>query len=84
MAIVNKTIRIAVAINEFGQWAAWGRWNMRDDANMEEANGNVDQDGPQACYFVEVDIPVPSPQVLAAVLKDQTVAQVVDYKKPVK
>jgi len=80
----TNRIRIAVAINEFGQWAAWGRWDMRDSDNMNEANGNVGQDGPQACYFVEVDVPVPTCHILEAVLKDTTVTQVVDHKEPPK
>ncbi len=60
---INK-VRIAVAINDFGQWAAYGRWDMRDEASMTEANSNVAQDGPLACYFVEVDIPVPTYETL--------------------
>lgn len=76
----TNRIRIAVAINEFGQWAAWGRWDMRDESNMNEANGNVGQDGPQACYFVEVDIPVPTYETIQAGLKEQQ-PKVVDYKE---
>lgn len=64
---INK-VRIAVSINEFGQWAAYGRWDMRDDVNMEEANGNVSHDGPLACYFVEVEIPVPTHQQIQGIL----------------
>ena len=37
----TNRVRIALAINEFGQWAAYGRWDTRDDNAMEEANGNV-------------------------------------------
>lgn len=72
MAINGPTnrIRIAVSINEFGQWAAWGRWDMRDEANMNEANGHVSQEGPHACYFVEVDVPVPTHGILQGTLKD--------------
>lgn len=79
----TNRIRIAVSINDFGQWAAWGRWDMRDEANMEEANGHVGQDGPLACYFVEVDVPVPTYELLQAALKDQQ-PKVVDYKEPKK
>lgn len=61
--LTNK-IRIAVAINEFGQWAAYGRWDMRDESNMNEANGGIGQDGPQACYFIEVEVPVPTYETL--------------------
>lgn len=70
MAVNGPTnrVRIALAINEFGQWSAYGRWDTRDDNAMEEANGNVSQDGPQANYFIEVDVPVPTRQILEAAL----------------
>lgn len=59
--MLNK-IKIAVSINEFGQWAAYGRWDLRDNAVMEEANGAVSHDGPHACYIVELEVPVPTTQ----------------------
>lgn len=73
-----KRVRIALAINEFGQWAAWGRWDMRDESNMNEANGNVGREGPQACYFLEVDVPVPDYPTLAASLDGD--GKVIDYR----
>jgi hypothetical protein len=79
----SNKVRIAVAINEFGQWAAYGRWDVREDEAMEEANGNVGQDGPQACYFVEVEVPVPHRQILEGHLA-QDGAKVVEYKAPPK
>ena len=76
--------RIAIAINEFGQWAAWGRWDMRDGDSLNEANGNVGQDGPQACYYIDVEVPIPKPEVLQAVINIGEPVKVVDYKEPEK
>lgn len=80
--MAKRTVRIAVAINEFGQWAAFGRHDMKDDASMEEANGNINQEGPQACFFIEVDIPIPTCELFNGFVRQDEQIKVVNHKKP--
>jgi hypothetical protein len=57
-------VRIAVAMNEFGQWAAYGEYATGDDEMKQEAYGHVPLDSAIAFYFVEADIPLPLPQTV--------------------
>lgn len=59
--MLNK-VRIAVAMNEYGQWAAYGEYQTQDATAKEEALGHVPQgDCAVGVYFVEADIVPPQP-----------------------
>ena len=59
-------VRIAVAMNEFGQWAAYGEYKTQDETAKNEALANVPQgDCAVGVYFVEAEIVPPKPLVVA-------------------
>lgn len=62
--MLNK-VRIAVAMNEFGQWAAYGEYQTQDETARNEALANVPQDDcAVGVYFVEAEIVPPKPIVV--------------------
>lgn len=62
--MLNK-VRIAVAMNEFGQWAAYGEYKTQDETAKNEALANVPQgDCAVGVYFVEAEIVPPKPIVV--------------------
>ncbi len=69
MAKAEK-IRIAVAINEEGNWFAYG---FKGCQSWKEATECFDMlDGVEARYWVEVEIPIPElePEVIFGEVKD--------------
>lgn len=58
-------VRIAVAMNEFGQWAAYGEYQTQDETARNEALANVPQgECAVGVYFVEAEIVPPKPIVV--------------------
>ena len=58
-------VRIAVAMNEYCDWCAFGGSEWRDDDSMaNEAFNEVSESRSQRCFFVEADIPVPEPETI--------------------
>jgi len=53
-------VTIAIAINEDGEWYAWGgsQWDKDDAKN--EVEGQVCD--PHVVHFIEAEVPLPTPQ----------------------
>lgn len=59
-------IQIAVAINENGDWCAFGSSDICDEDCRQEAMDNVPADGRMimnVCY-VEADVPLPKVEII--------------------
>lgn len=56
-------VRIAVAVNERGEWHAFGG-DFEDDWAMDEAVANVSEDVRVAEHFIEADVPIPEPSTI--------------------
>ena len=67
--MLNK-VRIAVVVNEFGQWTAYGKWDARDDDAMNKASGDFPPDASIGCYIVEADVPLPKYDEIKGVMTE--------------
>lgn len=52
-------VRIALAIDSDGDWAAYGVRGYADESMLEEAGYSVCE--PQTLHWIECDVPVPDP-----------------------
>jgi hypothetical protein len=52
-------VRIAVAVDQRGDWYAGGDPNSDEQEMLAEARGWVHDDGSIATYFVEAELPLP-------------------------
>jgi hypothetical protein len=59
-------VRIAVIMNDKGQWSAFGHHGYEgDDVPAENAAENLEETAiSEQVSFVEVDIPIPTPQTV--------------------
>lgn len=67
----TKTIRvrIAIAISPDESWAAYGYWDAKTDKDIKDGlfiDGIAD--GEQV-HWIEADVPVPAPQIIAGEVK---------------
>lgn len=63
----QKTVRatIAVAVDEYGDWFAYGTRGIGVEATKSEAIGNVAEGCQVLCYTMEVDLQVPGKRTVA-------------------
>ncbi len=55
-------VRIAVAINDQGDYSARGDNEWDDKEATEEALDNINEGGVRIVHFIEVNMPIPKPQ----------------------
>jgi hypothetical protein len=55
-------VRIAVAVNDLGEWHAYGDDQCGDGDNLAEVEEQMD--GPCVCHFVEAEIQVPQVETI--------------------
>ena len=70
MSDIPKTVRvrIRVAVDKLGQWAAAGLWRY-DDAKAQDLIFIDDLEPGEAYHWIEADVPVPpEEQVIAGLL----------------
>ena len=63
-------IRLAVAVNEDGEWYAWGAKDYSDDEMRNEVTGQVCD--PHAVHFVEAEVPLPVPTTIQGTVQCST------------
>ena len=64
-------VRIAVAVNEQGKWNAFGYSSSSDENSKQLAFECLDGEGVESLYWIEADLPIPSPTIIEGTVTDQ-------------
>lgn len=64
-------VKVAVAVDKYGEWRSWGDSVEREDRSISEALSGVGDMG--VCYWIEADLPIPEkkePEVVQATVTE--------------
>lgn len=63
-------VRVAVAVDAEGMWAAVAKAGYSGSSAMREANEMLDECRAVANYYITAELPIPEPQEIAAKVEE--------------